>query len=469
MAIEIDFVANERDVVRGAGTIEEKLTDVQSSLDDVAVQGADSTDRLEQTFRDLSDTVSTETRNAGQAAADNLTEGADNANQAIDVVGDRASANFARTLGSFDGTATSAINGIQRTFGQLFDRLGDVAPQLAPLAAVAAFTIGYINQQVTQQTEKTKEWRKEVSSLVAEYIAAGDSAPEALENIASKLADLAAETDPAADGLARLLGIADRSEQSYERLAQAYAGNVDGINTAIAASERLKDQLEAESSQVDTTTNTGVARYQALLDQIDATDTYTQYLTDARDKIEAARQAEELWVRSGGPELERKAEFIGKVNESYDELAGSVDDFLIKESEVLDTKKYIAAMEERRERLVEYQQTLAGSTLSDSAKAYLETLGTDQASILLKAYETATEQQKTSLQGIWEEAGRDNSAAYIEETTRTLAAEKVRGPAIDFDPTGDALEYRTALEEHFRRDPVSIRTRAVNQYGEEIG
>lgn len=422
-------------------------------------------DQTEQTARSIEENAKRAYGEQKAAAED----AADSSGEAMDAVEDKALSNTARAFSSFDGTSQSFINGIQRTFGQLVQRLGDVAPEFAPIAAAAAFTVGYINQQVTQQTEKTKEWRKAVGALVGEYIAAGDSAPKALENIAAKLADLAAETNPAADGLARLLGISDRSAQSYERLAQAYAGNVEGINTAIDASERLKDTLEDESAQVDTTTNAGVARYQALLDQIDATDTYTQYLTDARDKVEAARQAEELWVRSGGPELERKAAFLGTVNDAYDELAGAVEDFLVKETDVLDTGKYIAAMEERRKKLEEYQQTLAGSTLSDSAKAYLETLGADQASILLTAYEKATEQQKTSLQGIWEEAGRENSGAYIAETTKTLAAEKVRGPAIDFDPAGDANDYRSSLEEHFRRRPVDITVRALTRYGEEIG
>jgi hypothetical protein len=127
--------------------------------------------------------------------------------------------------------------------------------------------------------------------------------------------------------------------------------------------------------------------------------------------------------------MQAKADHIAHLNDAYDDAAGSASDFINAETNIFDTGAYIAAMETRRQQLREYSETLATSSLTPEAKAFLDSQGSEAAATFAAGYKAASPAQQEALNQIWSEAGRQNSGTYSTELQNGMP-DTVTGPSV---------------------------------------
>jgi hypothetical protein len=356
--------------------------------------------------------------------------------------------NLAETLSSFDGSVEGFVNGIQGTLGGVIAGLSGVGGIL--LATAGAAGLGLLVTAIQNGGEAAEEAKQKVSELAAEYIETGDIAKTSLSFIVEKLKALATETDDTKQSLTKLAGVAEKAGSTFEDLALAYAGNIDGLDELIAKNEKLREGYLEEQATLDLATNAGNRRNGELAKSIAGADELLGLLDSTKTSADAAAKAEELYAQAGGPELETKAAQLESINAAYDDAVGSIDDFLNAETGVFDTAAYIASMEAREQALKDYQETLATSGLSPAAKAYLATQGAEAAAIQLDAYVNAGEADKAKLDRFWSEAGRDNSGSYVDEFQGGISSRD--NPQMTVDVNGNTTDLDNKLS----------RSRAIN-------
>jgi hypothetical protein len=125
-------------------------------------------------------------------------------------------------------------------------------------------------------------------------------------------------------------------------------------------------------------------------------------------------------------------------------------------------------MNQRKQALEDYQETLNSADLSPEAKKFLESQGQDAAASFLSGYKGAAPDQKAELNRIWTEAGKTNSAEYsttVQSAFDTADALKVKAPVIDLIDTRSILD---AAQRELNRTPLKIKAINVDAYGREI-
>lgn len=438
--IEIRLNADASGVIREAKKAGESFEDLGDSLDDV-VKDADragdaigddikagakeaeaATERLERSFNDLAQAAQRETKKAGDATSANIRQGSSNAKEAMNEVKAEALANASETFSSFDGSASSFVDGIQGTFGGLIAGLGQVNPALIPVAAAAAVTIGVIAGAITGAEQKSDEFKAKVSELTAEFIESGTIGGRAFDDMVSSIKDLATETDDSKTNLQDLRDYADTLGVSFEDVVHAYEQGGSALDDLIRKTDSLADKT-ADTDPFEQPT-------QGALDYIGKLRDIEEQFQDQRDAIDEATEAQALYLSSGVTEMEAKAGLISQINDAYDEAAGATEDFLDAESGVFDVAAYIDSMQKREEALRNYQDTLATSGLSDQAMAFLNEQGAEAAASMLAGYQSAAPAQRAELDRIWSEAARQNSGTYADQLGKSLGTKTVTGPTV---------------------------------------
>lgn len=480
--IELTFTANAKQLLRSTSDVEEAFDAVADSLDDIATDSGKSTNILsknfdkasekversaediERSFKDVAKTVGETSAKAGRDLANNTQKGATAAKRDLEEVGNEARQNLAETASSFDGSMQSIVDGLQGTLGGLTTALGPIG---AAAGAAAALGLGVLLNEIEKGTERTAEWKEEVNELAAEYIETGRLGTRSLESIIDKLKELALESEDGKVNLEELDKAAEESGNEFDRLAKAYAGNSSDLRKLIADAEEHKKALESEADALATGVDGYAEKVQALDNAAKATETYIGYLTDSATKAKEAEEAAILYAKAGGPELEAKAALLETVNAAYDDTAGSLSDFINKETGLFDTTKYIAAMEARSKALTDYQNNLASANLSPEAKAFLNEQGADAAASFLAGYSKATPAQKNKLNEIWTEAGREDSGTYRESVAKGFAGVPLKAPAVESLDlnVGDAL--RKAQKE-LDRAPLKATVINVDRFGKPL-
>ena len=353
--------------------------------------------------------------------------------EAIKEIGNEAKANAAETFSSFDGSAQSFVDGIQGTLGGLVSSLGPIG---LAAGAAGALAIGLINGALQNADTTSAEFKQGVADLTSELIKTGQVGQVSVGYVVAALQKLATETDGSKVSLTKLSDAAHKSDTSFKSLAQAYAGNEKGLHNLVEAG---KDKLYQDQLQADA--NSRLSTDQAKAEQGDATayanalrkaeaqKDVNKYLEQAADKADKAAAQEKLYVAAGGPELEAKAAQVDQINQAYDDAAGSVEDYIDKESGVLDVSKYIAAMQAKQKALQDYQTDLASSGLSPQAKQFLAAQGEDAAATLLAGYKSGSVVQQSALAQIWNEAGSTSSGAYTKSLINGLPS-TLPGPLV---------------------------------------
>lgn len=480
MALEVDIVANARDFQRTTRDVSDGLDGVADSLDDLARdaqrsgdrmgdgisdgarEGERGVERLERSFRDMSDSAQRETRSAGRDIERNVRDGSDRAREGVREIGEESASTAREAAASFDGSAQSIGDAFQEVAANAFAGFGP-AGMIAGVAAAAG--IGLIFAKIEEGAESTQAFKERVAELAAEFIETGDKGAVSLDFIIDKLKSMATETEDSATSLEDLRNVSDRSGSSFKDLADAYSGSADELDELVKKGKDHLKNLQDEADLVDTTTNAGVKKYKQLMDQIAGQEQYNAYMGEAQTAAEQAAEAEANYAAAGGPEMEAKQARIEALNESYDDIVGSVDEFIDAETGVFDVGAYITAMQARTDALANYQSSLAGSGLTDEAKAFLDSQGQEAAASLLAGYTSGTADQKAVLNDLWSEAGSESSGSFNSTFTESMPDE-VDGPTVKVDADTTEAESKTGETEKKPRE-ATIKAKADTRLAEQ--
>jgi len=299
--INISFVSDVRDFLKGTKNIEGALDDVSDSLDDVAKDaqragktagdklgdgfkdaGKDaskavdkisddvkdaakdvekSSEKMEKSFKDTFDSVKKDSKKAGDDVGDNTKRGMDQSSDSVKEFKSEASQNFSEVASSFSGDMSQAADGVQGLMGGL---AGSLAGPAGLAAGVLAGVGGAMLSSFTTNAEDTKVI---VNDMYDDLLASG----------AKYLSDDFIQTnywdilkgDSKILNLAWLKQIAGWSVQTNETVALAYAGNVEAmgvVTDGLTAKRKLfEDQLKDEDTTNDAVAKSGIATIDTML------------------------------------------------------------------------------------------------------------------------------------------------------------------------------------------------------------
>lgn len=377
--IEIKYTANIRDVERGAEKMSDALGQTEDALDDVGRAG----------------------EKAGRDAADGLEKiepAAEKGKEGISGIGD-----VARDV--LSGDLTSAAE----SGAQALEGLGPVG--LAAGTAAAA-GIALLQGALQEGQEDTERFQQRVRELTDQLIDSGAIGRRSYSDIADDLRDLATNADDGGVNLEKLEEYARRLKIPLDEITASYLAGGSALQDQIDRTQELIDKEEerllAESKKNDPE-GRGAGTSPALRELEDQ----RAKLEEQRDAIEKAQEAQLRYLRSGASEFEVKKAQIDKINDAYDDAAASVEDFQNKETGVIDFKSYVEALERKQEALRDYQLTLDRSGLSDEAKAFIVSQGAERGALLIQGYESQAPDIQARLAAAWTEAGKQNSAEYV--------------------------------------------------------
>lgn len=251
MPIQIDFLANVRQLLRGTDDAEQAFEDVADSLDDAALDGEQATERLERGFKELSDVTRRETRDMRQSLDRNVTDGVGRGREAIREFRGEAVQNLSEVASSFDGTIDGIADGFQGLAGGASASLlllgGPAAAAGAALAGVGLVG-GAMFSKLSEDSDRARELVSENFRQMAEN---GVEAWRSVEAEQQRLTDAYDEHETEIKQIADLTGL------SFEQVAAAWAGNkaaLDIVNGAYAEMKaNLRDTPFTSSEAADAT------------------------------------------------------------------------------------------------------------------------------------------------------------------------------------------------------------------------
>jgi len=452
--------ANVKPFLKGAKDVEGALDDVSGTLDDLArdaaksgdktgdalADGVDdgtdaarkSTEKLEKSFADLADASKKESKKAGDSIDTNVKKGTDGANASLDDMRGEASSVAGETASSFDGSADSILGAFQDLTSKAFTGFGPAGEAAGLIAAVG---IGAAVAVFQNGVEKTEEWRENVAELGTEMIDAGALGELSMEKLADRIKELAVETDSSKDNLADISVLAERAGVPLDKLAEAYAGNTDGLDAMIEKNEELYERgRESGASWVRAF---GSDADKAEQDMFVASGGIAESLSAVKERMDAAAESERLWIEAGGPELEAKAEataaYAESVQDSLLDAGGSWEDFAREEGGI-DLAAYLANFAEKSAAIANYQANVATAsrTLNTEALGYIQTLGADAAP-LLDAYVNAPLEQKADLEKVWAQLGKAGGASFTDDLAKNVP-DSLEGPSVTLTADTDAYD-----------------------------
>lgn len=425
--ISINFISDTKPLVRDVNAMTDALEDGADELvkfgkagekaGDKAGDGLkdgikDGTRSAERDLQDMEDAlrqVAQESKKTGTATGNNLKQGSAVAKESMAEVKNEALQNASETFSSFDGSASSFVDGVQGTFGGLVASLGAISPALIPIGIAGAAAVGLISAAVQNGEQDTEEFKQKVSELATQLIDSGVVGERSFDDMVDSVKDLATETDDSKVSLKKLEDIAKTLNVPFEDVVRAYEAGGQPLQDLIDKTNELDKANEGlGATPIFGQVRDGALEYEEKLNDI------TGKLTDQQKAITKATELQALYFDSGVSEMEVKAGLINQVNDAYDDSASSVEDYLNKETGLFDVSKYITAMTERSKALAEYQDNLAKSGLSAEAKKFLEDQGAESASLMLQGYKNASPAQQAELSRIWSEAGKSNSGTYAD-------------------------------------------------------
>lgn len=397
--ISINFLADVRDFLKGTKNVEDELDDVADSLDDVAKEGEQSTEKLQDSFRDLAKA----TKKAGDDVGDNMKHGFRKAEEGAQNFKEEAMSTAKESAASFDGSAESIIDSFQEIAANAFVGFG-AAGAIAGLAAAAG--IGVVSKSILDAEESAKQAQARVEELGQAMIDAGDSSQRPLQSVVDELQNIVSNSEDAVKKFKDIERASKFVGTSAEDLALAYAGQSDALEGQL---DVLNDLIAKEEEVLDTQARNG-SRFGAIQEaKVGTLKQQQEELKKVQEETEAAAAIEEAYLASGGAEAQAKADAIAGINQAYDDVVGSVTDFLDEETGILDVEAYLAAIDARKQALEDYQTALAESGLSTDQKDALNAMGAEAAAAWLKGYQSATPEQQRKLKQSLTEAAKENS------------------------------------------------------------
>lgn len=347
MGIQNDVIKPLEDAETAIKNLAKPADKTSDTLDDMGRNGKKAGDRIEtaledaqkesdRTRRELEDLGDAMTR-AGRKGADieeGMRKGTDGAGEAVAEFKDEAVANLSETVSSFRGDAEDIAQIAQDTLGGVVGNLGPVG-MAAGVAGAAG--IGLIMGAIEEAKAKEQEFREQVAELAQVLMDTGDGGSEAIAAIAEKLRELAAPTDEGVESLAKLKEQAENSESGFKKLAQAYAGNADGLEKIIKKEREALDAMDNRSSRRSKSTRAEIGDRREIVASLE----------EQKKVIDEAAKAEEAWIAAGGPALEARASQLDTIQGELDESVGAWSEYVNAETGAIDPAAYIAAMQAR--------------------------------------------------------------------------------------------------------------------------
>jgi polyhydroxyalkanoate synthesis regulator phasin len=496
--IVIDFLANVRDYLKGAGDVEESFDRVAGALDDVARDGEQATERLEGSFEDLSRTIKQETEQATEHAEDSFRDLSRTASRETGQIGDdletsmRSGARSAReslkdvrseagqtareSAASFDGSAESIVGSFQEiaaNAGAAFGPAGFIA------GVIAAGVIGTITSQVNEAGEAAEATREQVKGLVDELFEAhGDPA---LIDYVQQLRDFLEKDyrnagffgfiDDMLDGNVTNFDAAKRESEEYglaiEDLLRAYSGG--DAQTARRVIADLAEQQEKANRAAQDADSVSVRRgyeldAEAIGNLIGKIESQNEVLGVAKEQYDAVKAAAD-GMAAAQALASSETEIL---NTAFDEAAEATEDFISKETGLFDVGAYLTAMQTREQAIRDYVSTVQTSGLTPEAITFLNGQGIEAASAMLAGYKSASPEQQKELNRVWTEAAKDNSGTYITELGAGISGSTVPPPTVGLDPRGDGAAYVLGLQQYLNQNPVRANVQMPASYGRVI-
>jgi len=239
---------------RAAKDIEKSADDADSSLKKLGDSGKRAGEDLEDSmrgyqqetkdsdrvFREFSDTVRTESRDAARNLKTNFKEGTDGAKEGLSEFKDEANSTAKESAASFDGSAESIVGSFQEIAANAFSGFG---PAGAAAGLAAAAGIGVVTSVITQQIDDSEELK---AALSGAYRAAAEAGRAYLDEaeVISQVNDVLFDEDQArskeALKNANALGV---TRIEYLR---AMAGDQDALNNLIGIATKKEAEGNAE-------------------------------------------------------------------------------------------------------------------------------------------------------------------------------------------------------------------------------
>lgn len=452
--ISINFLADVRDFLKGTKNVEDELDDVADSLDDVAREGDQATEKLEDGFRDLAKA----TKKAGDDVGDNMRKGFKQAEEGAENFKEEANSTAKEAAASFDGSAESIIDAFQEVAANAFEGFGP-AGAVAGLALAAG--IGIATAEFQKNEEAAQKAKERIAELGQAMIDAGAGGEKPLQAVVESLQAIVTNSDDAVKKFSDIERASKFVGNSAEDLALAYAGQADALEGQL---DVIQDLIDKEQEQTDKQAENG-SRFAAIGQaKVGTLKQQQEELLKVQKETEAAAAIEEAYLAAGGAEAQAKADAIGLINAAYDDVVGSVTDFINAESGVLDVDAYLAAIDAREKALDEYQTALAKSGLSTDQKEALNAMGVDAAAAWLKGYESATPEQQRKLKKSLTEAAKENSGVargQIEQAFEKPIDAKVKVEA-------DTSAAQRDLENLIKARTQIIKVEFQDRYGKRV-
>lgn len=129
-------------------------TEIESEIETAARAAGDEAEKMERSFKDAFDTVSKKAKDAGDDIDKNTRQGTGRGGEAIGEFKQEAVSNFSEVASSFQGDMTSAVDGVQGLLGGL---AGSSIPGVGIAAGIAGLAMGAAFAGAQEEADKTRE------------------------------------------------------------------------------------------------------------------------------------------------------------------------------------------------------------------------------------------------------------------------------------------------------------------------
>lgn len=378
---------------KAGSKLEKSLDDARKSAKELGTEGKSAGTKLERAMKDaegetkdlgrehskLGDVIDRESKRGSESLKRNTKEATTAAKGDLEELKNEAKQNAAETFSSFDGSTESFVDGIQGTLGGIVSSLGPVG---MAAGAAGALLIGGIKGALDTAGENTEAYREKVRDLGSEYIDTAGIGEVSVDHLADKMKELALENKDAGDSLVGLRKDAAKTGHDFRDLAEAYAGNAEGLEDLVKINDEYLAQLKSEQQLIDSGAKKGDLN--AIIEKIEAQQNIVDVLHQSADAARDAADSEAAYLAAGVPEMKAKAALVENIQGAVDDAASSWEEYQDKESGAIDPSAYLAGIQARTDAATAYAANLrdAQAQLSPEAYQYLVDQGIDFAPML---------------------------------------------------------------------------------------
>ncbi|PVE76100.1 hypothetical protein [Microbacterium testaceum] len=429
-------------------------------LDRSMEQAQDSTKKLKKEIKETADAIDQDFRAGYAKMKTSAQDASDSAGRSLHSVSDSAAEasgeltqNLGETFSSFRGDMEDLPQIAQDVFGGLAGSVGGLGPAFALAAGAAG--IGLLINAFNTAGEESDEFKQRAAELAQAYIDAGGEAAPAIEDIADAIREMATATEEGVTNLEDLRDVADKSGNSYEDLAKAMAGDVDGLKEKLRAGEERLKQLQEEGSAYDQNNEKAGRSLQTITDQTEGQRQYNDYLREASAAAESAAQAEKNWVEAGGEQLQIKAELVDQISDAYDGVRDSAINAATSEDGVFNVDAWAEKVEQSKGQVEQYKANIASIKLSSDQWRNLMEMPEDARMAVAASLAQGPEEAKGKIISALTDAGASAASGA------QVSFDEGFNPEADVEVTADTSEAERKLKETAKKRDTEIAVKAT--------